>query len=208
MRLGVQVSISGHIYEAVDRAADLGCNTFQIFSRNPRSWQAIKLNLKDVEEFKRRRKIKKIAPVIVHTPYLINLSSPIKELWKKSVDACIEDIKRADMLEAEYFVTHLGSHRGRGEKFGISHFADGLNQAMEKARPKLMILLENTAGCGDWLGYKFEHLKAIIDKISATNKERIGICLDTVHVFQAGYEIRTKAERHPLYFRDTQEKNK
>lgn len=191
MKLGVHVSIAGHIYEAVDRAAELGCNTFQIFSRNPRGWAATKLDPNDVEEFKKRRKEKGIAPVVVHIPYLINLCSPEEGLWRKSANAYINDIKRADMLGAEYFVTHIGSHKGKGEEFGISRFATGLNEAIEKAKPKLMILLENTAGAGDWLGYKFEHLKAIIDKIE--EKKRVGICLDTAHTFESGYDVKTKA---------------
>ena len=191
MKLGVHVSIAGHIYEAVDRAAQLGCNTFQIFSRNPRGWAVTKLDPKDVQEFKRRRKEKNIVPVVVHIPYLINLCSPVEGLWRRSVKAYIDDIKRADMLGAEYFVTHLGSHKGKGEEFGISRFSSGLNEAMEKATPKLMILLENTAGSGDWLGYKFEHLKAIINKIK--DKKRIGICLDTAHTFEAGYDVKTKS---------------
>ncbi|KPK42435.1 MAG: hypothetical protein AMJ78_02505 [Omnitrophica WOR_2 bacterium SM23_29] len=191
MKLGVHVSIAGHIYEAVDRAAQLGCNTFQIFSRNPRGWAVTKLNPKDVQEFKRRRKEKNIAPVVVHIPYLINLCSPVEGLWRRSVNAYIDDIKRADMLGAEYFVTHLGSHKGKGEEFGISRFSSGLNEAMKKAAPKLMILLENAAGSGDWLGYKFEHLKAIINKIK--DKKKIGICLDTAHTFEAGYDVKTKS---------------
>ncbi|KPK41805.1 MAG: hypothetical protein AMJ78_04515 [Omnitrophica WOR_2 bacterium SM23_29] len=191
MKLGVHVSIAGHIYEAVDRAAQLRCDTFQIFSRNPRGWAVTKLDPKDAEEFKRRRKEKSIAPVVVHIPYLINLCSPEENLWKRSVNAYIEDIKRADMLGAEYFVTHLGSHKGKGEEFGISRFSSGLNEAIKKTEPKLMILLENTAGSGNWLGYKFEHLKTIIDKIK--DKKHIGICLDTAHTFESGYDVKTKA---------------
>lgn len=191
MKLGVHVSIAGHIYEAVDRTAELGCNTFQIFSRNPRGWATTRLDPKDVEEFKRRRKEKDITPVVVHIPYLINLCSPEEGLWKKSVNAYIDDIRRADMLDAEYFVTHIGSHKGKGEEFGISRFSAGLNKAIEKAKPKLTILLENTAGSGDCLGYRFEHLKAIIDKIK--EKKKIGICLDTAHTFESGYDVKTKA---------------
>ncbi len=191
MKLGVHVSIAGHIYEAVDRAAELGCNTFQIFSRNPRGWDATKLDPKDAEEFKRRRKEKNITPVVVHIPYLINLCSPEEGLWRRSVNAYIEDIKRADMLGTEYFVTHIGSHKGKGEEYGISRFSTGMNEAIEKAKPHLTILLENTAGSGDWLGYKFEHLKAIIDKIK--DKKKVGICLDTAHTFESGYDIKTKA---------------
>lgn len=189
MKLGVHVSIAGHIYEAVDRAAQLGCNAFQIFSRNPRGWETTDLDPKDAEEFKKRRMINGISPVVVHIPYLINLCSPEDGLWKKSLDAYIEDIRRADMLGADYFVTHLGSPKGNGVEYGVTRFSKGMNDAIAKARPKLMILLENTAGSGDSLGSKFEHLKAIMDNV----KGKMGICLDTAHAFEAGYNDSTEA---------------
>ena len=114
MRLGVHVSIAGKIYEAVDRAKALNCECMQIFSRNPRGWQATKLDKADVEEFKKRRKEAGITPLVVHIPYLINLASPEDRLYEKSIQAYLEDIRRADLLGAEYFVTHLGSHKGKG----------------------------------------------------------------------------------------------
>ncbi|MDP3786436.1 MAG: deoxyribonuclease IV [Candidatus Omnitrophota bacterium] len=188
MRLGVHVSIAGHIYEAADRAAQLGCNTFQIFSRNPRGWETTELDPEDAEEFKKRCKSHKISPVVVHIPYLINLCSPEDDLWKKSLDAYIEDIKRADMLGADYFVTHLGSPKGKGIEYGIARFSKGMNEAVTSAKPKLMILLENTAGSGDSLGSKFEHLKSIMDNV----KWKLGVCLDTAHAFEAGYNDSTE----------------
>lgn len=189
MRLGVHVSIAGHIYEAADRAARLGCDTFQIFSRNPRGWETADLDPGDVEEFKKRCKAYKISPVVVHIPYLINLCSPEDGLWKKSLDAYVEDIKRADMLEADYFVTHLGSPKGSGVEYGIARFSKGMNEAIARAMPKLMILLENTAGSGDSLGSRFEHLKGIMDNV----KGNLGVCLDTAHAFEAGYDDSTEA---------------
>lgn len=189
MKLGVHVSIAGHIYEAADRAAQLGCNTFQIFSRNPRGWETTELDPEDAEEFKRRCRDNRISPVVVHIPYLINLCSPEDGLWKKSLGAYIEDIKRADMLGADYFVTHLGSPKGNGVEYGIARFSKGMNEAIAKAKPKLMILLENTAGSGDGLGSKFEHLKAIMDNV----KGKLGVCLDTAHAFEAGYNDSSEA---------------
>jgi deoxyribonuclease-4 len=189
MKLGVHVSIAGHIYEAADRAAQLGCNTFQIFSRNPRGWETTDLDPKDAEEFKKRCRAHKISPVVVHIPYLINLCSPEDGLWKKSLDAYIEDIKRADMLGADYFVTHLGSPKGNGVEYGIARFSKGMNEAIARAKPKLMILLENTAGSGDSLGSKFEHIRAIMDKV----RGKLGVCLDTAHAFEAGYNDSTGA---------------
>ncbi|MDD5136800.1 MAG: deoxyribonuclease IV, partial [Candidatus Omnitrophica bacterium] len=132
-----------------------------------------------------------IAPVVVHIPYLINLATPDDKLYKRSIDAYIEDIKRADLLGAEYFVTHLGSHVGSGEDNGIKRFSDALKTIIRRASPEAMILLENTAGSGDGIGYRFEHLKRIIE-----DQERpsgIGVCLDTAHTFEAGYDIKSKA---------------
>lgn len=192
MRLGVHVSIAGHIYEAVDRAAELGCNTFQIFSRNPRGWEALALKPSDAEEFKKRRKEKKMSPVVVHIPYLINLCSPDDALWGKSVEAYTEDIKRADMLGADYFVTHLGSPKEKGRDYGIGRFSKGMSEAIARAKPKLMILLENTAGGGNSIGSKFEDIAEIIKNVKSGTKADTGVCLDTAHTFEAGFDDKTK----------------
>jgi deoxyribonuclease-4 len=191
MKLGVHVSIAGHIYEAVDRAAALGCNTFQIFSRNPRGWAALALSPADAEEFRRRRKVEKMAPVVVHIPYLINLCSPDDALWEKSVKAYIEDIKRADALGADYFVTHLGSPKDKGRVYGIERFSKGMAKAIRKAGPKLMILLENTAGGGSSIGSKFEDIAEIIKNVKSQTGTDIGMCLDTAHAFEAGHDDKT-----------------
>ncbi|MFA5334501.1 MAG: deoxyribonuclease IV [Candidatus Omnitrophota bacterium] len=191
MKLGVHVSIAGHIYEAVDRAAALGCNTFQVFSRNPRGWEALELDPEDAAEFKKRRKAKNISPVVVHIPYLINMCSPDEYLWRRSVDAYIEDIRRADMIGADYFVTHLGSPKEKGRDYGIARFSKGLNEAIARAKPKLMILLENTAGGGDSIGSKFEDIEEIINSVK--DKGKVGVCLDTAHTFEAGHDDKTKA---------------
>ena len=190
MLLGSHVSIAGSIYESIDRAVSLGCNTMQIFSRNPRGWQVTKLSSSDVEEFKKRRKEKGISPVIVHIPYIINLASGDDKLYNKSISAYIEDIERAGLLGAEYFCTHLGSHGGRGEDWGIKRFTDGLNEVLKSASQDVTILLENTSGSGSWIGSKFEHLGKIINGVKKNDK--LGVCLDTCHTFTAGYDFRTE----------------
>lgn len=191
MRIGVHVSIAGHIYESLDRAHALGCDAMQIFSRNPRGWQVTKLAAEDVKEFARLKTKYDISPVVVHIPYIINLATPDDRLYKMSIEAYIEDVKRADQLGAEYFVTHLGSHVGSGEDSGIRRFSDALGEIISRAKPKTTILLENTAGSGSWIGYKFEHIKRIIDNVGGDYK--LGVCLDTAHTFEAGYDIRSKA---------------
>jgi deoxyribonuclease-4 len=144
----------------------------------------------DDARFKKLKKEYAISPVVVHIPYLINLASPDPGLYKKSIDAYIEDLKRADELGAECFVTHLGSHVGSGEEGGIARFANAMNEIIKKAKPRTTILLENTAGSGSNIGYRFEHIKAIINDLDDAGN--IGVCLDTAHTFEAGYEIQTK----------------
>lgn len=186
MRIGVHVSIAGRIDEAIDRAAALGCQTIQIFSRNPRGWRSIPLVPEDVKAFRLKRQQKDIHPVLVHIPYLINLATPQDRLWRLSIDSYADDITRTDTLGAEYFVTHLGAHTGSGEAEGLKRFCSGLNMVIKKSRPKTMILLETCAGQGSSLGHRFEHIRYIMDKVDSDN---IGVCLDTCHVYVSGYDI-------------------
>jgi deoxyribonuclease-4 len=190
MRIGLHVSIAGRIYESLERARALGCNTMQIFSRNPRGWAVSALSGPDTDRFRALKKRYDIKPVVVHIPYLINLASPDNRLYEKSIDAYVEDLKRADALGAEYFVTHLGSHVGSGEDNGIRRFTEALETIIGRARAKTMILLENTAGSGNAIGYRFEHLGAIISALGT--RANVGICLDTAHTFESGYDIKSK----------------
>ncbi len=188
MRIGVHVSIAGSVDEAIDRAAALGCETIQIFSRNPRAWKSKPLEEAQVKSFKKKRLQYKIYPVLVHIPYLINLASPKERLWRISINAYIEDIKRTDLLGAEYFVTHLGAHTGSGIEAGLKRFCQGLSAVIKKAKPETMILLETCAGAGTSLGGRFEHIRYILDNVKS---EKIGVCWDTCHLFAAGYDIKT-----------------
>ena len=190
MRIGVHVSIAGRIQESLERAKALGCNTMQIFSRNPRGWQASRLEAADIKEFKALKRKYDISPVAVHIPYIINLATPNDRLYEMSIGAYEEDIGRVDALGAEYVVTHLGSHTGSGEENGIERFSGALAEIIRRCKPKAMILLENTAGSGDWIGYRFEHLKRIID--GQKRPEKVGVCFDTAHAFEAGYDMKTK----------------
>jgi len=191
MLLGVHVSAEGKIYEAVDRAVSLGCNTMQIFSRSPQQWRDNFLDSADIEEFSKRKDKYKISPVFIHIPYLINLASPELRLYEFSIEAYIEDILEAHLLKADYIVTHMGSHKKTSEEVGIKRLTQALSIILDKTKnTKVGILLENTSGSGSWLGYKFSHQKAIIEGIK--HKERVGLCLDTAHAYLAGYDIATK----------------
>ncbi|MFA5146223.1 MAG: deoxyribonuclease IV [Candidatus Omnitrophota bacterium] len=189
MRIGLHVSIAGKIYESLERAHLLGCDTMQIFSRNPRGWDAARLDQGDVVKFRQLKEEYDIRPVVVHIPYIINLASPDGGLYGRSIKAYIDDIKRADALGAEYFVTHLGSHVGSGEAGGIKRFASAVNDIIKEADPKTTILLEVTAGSGSCIGHRLEHIRRIMDGIDRLT--HIGVCLDTAHIFAAGYDIKT-----------------
>jgi deoxyribonuclease-4 len=188
MLLGVQVSSEGKIYRAFQRAKDLGCNTMQIFSRNPQRWREHFLGLRDIEEFKASKIKFGIKPVFIHIPYLINLASPSPRLYQDSISAYIEDILEAQKLRADYIVTHMGSHKDTSEEAGLKRLTQALNIILEKTqKTDVGILLENTAGSGSWLGYKFSHHRQVIQGLN--NKNRIGLCLDTAHAYLAGYDI-------------------
>ncbi len=188
MLLGVHVSAKGKIYESLDRAAALGCNTMQIFARSPQNWRSGFLDPEDAKEFILRQSRFKIKPVFIHVSYLINLASPNPRLYRSSIDAYIEDIMEAHTLNIDYIVTHMGSHKETTEEAGIKRLIEALNVIIQKtANTGVRILLENTSGSGSWLGYKFSHQKKIIAGIK--NKERVGLCLDTAHAYAAGYDI-------------------
>jgi len=193
MILGVHVSGAGKIYQTLDIAHDLGCDTMQIFTRSPQSWRNnSRLDDQDIAEFKARRRKFKINPVFVHISYLINLASPDKRLYNGSIRAYIEDIQEAQRLGADYIVTHMGSHKETSEDAGIKRLIDALNQILEKTKGSSVgILLENTSGSGSWLGYRFYHQHKILKGIK--DKSRVGLCLDTAHAYLAGYNLATKA---------------
>ncbi len=189
MYLGVHVSIGGKIHEAVDRAASLGCTAMQIFSRNPRQWRSLNLSEEDTAEFRRKRKAAGIKIVAVHVPYLINLATAYDELYRRSIRTYIEDIFEAQRLGADYFVTHMGSYKNSTLGDGIDHFIRALDEILAAtAETQVRLLLENTSGSGHWLGGTFDHHKRIFDGVR--DRSRLGLCLDTAHVFGAGWDIR------------------
>ncbi|MFH0918192.1 MAG: deoxyribonuclease IV [Candidatus Omnitrophota bacterium] len=193
MILGVHVSAAGKIYQSLDIAKGLGCNTMQIFSRSPQSWRkGAQLAPEDIREFNLRRKKFKINPVFIHISYLINLASPDPRLYNGSIQAYIEDIQEAEKLGADYIVTHMGSHKETSEDAGIKRLVEALNRILEKTRgSRVGILLENTSGSGSWLGYRFYHQQKILKGLK--ERSRVGLCLDTAHAYLAGYNLATKA---------------
>jgi deoxyribonuclease-4 len=190
VRLGFHVSISGGFSLSVQRAFELGCTCMQIFSRNPRGWTVKPLDGDDIAEFKKLREKWDIAPVFVHTNYLINLASPRPDLYERSIEQFVIDLERTEALGAEYLVTHLGSASSKNEEWMIERVSDALNMAMKLHAPKATILLENTAGETGDVGYTLEQVQEVIARLN--DSSHVGICYDTCHGFAAGYDIRTK----------------
>lgn len=182
------MSIEGGVENAPLRGKKAGCQVIQIFTKNNNRWNSRQLTDKDIENFKKNSSDTGVIPSASHTAYLINLASPNTEIYKKSLDAFFDEMVRAERLGLPYLIFHPGAHLGSGEDAGLKKIADSINVLLEKADGfKLMLLLETTAGQGSHLGYKFEHLSEIIETVD--EKEKIGVCLDTCHIFAAGYDI-------------------
>lgn len=187
-RIGFHAPIKGGLHQALVIAKETGCDTVQIFSRNPRGWMAKPLTFEDVSLFRKTRRTTKISPVAIHCNYLVNLAAADELLLQKSRDSFREEVERALLLGVDYLVVHPGSARGSCEADGIRTCSDSLKFAVRRMNlGKLRILLENTAGQGECIGHRFEHLRAIMD---ACPKLNLGVCLDTAHAFTAGYDIR------------------
>ena len=190
MRFGFQISISGGFSRVVPRATHLGCETIQIFSGNPRGWKNKPLSLAEATKFKEKVKKEKINPVFVHMPYLPNIASPREDLYFKSIESLQEDLVRTEMLGGTYLVLHLGSRITSSEAKARGRIAQAINYALAQVKNKVVVLLENTAGQGTAIGYSFSQIKRLLEGID--NKDRVGVCLDTAHAFEAGYDLSKK----------------
>ncbi len=191
MILGKHVSIAGGLDQAFKRAADIGCNSMQIFVKNPRGWKMREIEAEEAAEFRAEREKYKIDPVVVHAAYLINLASPKDKLWKKSISALKSEYQRCDRLGAEYLIFHPGSHTGSGLEIGTQRIAEALNIILAEVEVETMILLENTAGAGTSIGENFSQLKSIIDLVEQS--DRLGVCIDSCHAFTAKYNLAAES---------------
>lgn len=187
--LGAHLSIAGGMHNALLRAEELGCATVQVFTKNQKMWRCSPLGDSDVGQWKDHCNRLKFSRTVSHDSYLINLASPDELLWRKSVELFIEEVLRCDLLGIPYLVTHPGAHVGAGEQAGINRIVAALNVVLDASRPKgVTICLECTAGQGSSIGYRLEHLAEIIERVQTPR--RFGVCLDTAHLFAAGYEFR------------------
>jgi deoxyribonuclease IV len=187
VRLGFHVSISGSIDQAVDRAQELGCTTFQIFTRNPRGWAFKPLDDAQASLFVDKRRKAGYETVVAHMPYLPNLAASAKPLQRKSRESLTAELSRCGRLEVDYLVAHIGSHMGKGVMVGIRNVVDACNEALDANPNGTTLLVETMAGQANSVGSRFEELKLILDGVRQS--ERFGICLDTCHIFAAGFDL-------------------
>ncbi|WXG42920.1 MAG: deoxyribonuclease IV [Promethearchaeati archaeon SRVP18_Atabeyarchaeia-1] len=188
-RIGVHVSILGSIDKAVDRASERNCDTFQLFTRNPRQWKSKGLSEEKVSDFTEKIRRTKIGPVVAHMPYLPNIASPRRAIHRKSVDALTSELKRCGRLKIPYLVTHSGSHMGTGFEEGLRNALNAIDTSLSEASNEVILLLENTAGARNSMCSTFEEIQTMIERMGKFG-EKVGVCLDTCHAFAAGYDLR------------------
>jgi deoxyribonuclease IV len=185
--IGAHVSISGHLYDAVPRAQALGCECLQIFFGSPRQWRLISYPPEDLAEFRRRRDAAGLDPLVAHTSYLINLASPDPGLYRRSVVSLVHTLQGMDALGGLAAITHIGSPMGSPWPDARARIAWALRAALRESA-RAMILVEGSAGGS--LGGTFEQLREILEETG--ERRRLGVCLDTAHLFAAGWDLRTQ----------------
>jgi len=189
--LGGHMSIAGGMHKAILRGEEINCTAIQVFTKSNRQWGGKVLTDQDAKLFKDTwKKSSCVQSIVGHATYLINVGSPKKEVYKKSVIALQDEVRRCTMLGIPYLVLHPGSHLGSGEDVCLKQIAEALDQVLEKHSGAFKILLETMAGQGTGVCHRFEQIAAIFDHM--THKRRLGVCFDTCHVFAAGYDFRTK----------------
>lgn len=190
--VGAHVSASGGVFNAPINAKNIGAKAFALFTKNQRQWRAKPLDSETVDKFKKNLQTAKIDPkyILPHDSYLINLGHPQKEKREKSLEAFIDEVNRCSLLGLDKLNFHPGSHLGEiSEEECLDLIAESINKTLDVTEG-VTLVIENTAGQGSNLGYRFEHLAYLIQKCE--DKSRIGVCLDTAHLFGAGYDIRDK----------------
>ena len=184
--IGTHMSIAGGLVKTAENVVKMNADTMQIFSRNPRGSSYKTYLPEEIERFQKIRKDHAFGPVLAHAPYTMNLASATEKTYEFACTVIREDIRRMDELQIENLVFHPGSHTGIGEEAGIANIIRGLDQAITGSE-NITVLLETMSGKGTEIGYRFEQLKEIRDGVQ--HPERIGICLDTCHVWDGGYDI-------------------
>ncbi len=191
--LGAHMSIAGGYYKAARAAAELGMDTVQLFTKNNNQWRAKPITDEDVRLFQEAMSESGLKIPCAHDSYLINVASPKDELWQKSLDALVIEMERAEALGLAGVVMHPGSFVDSTEAGGLKRIIRALDEAIKQTRGfAVEFWLETTAGQGTNLGHRFEHLATLIEGVK--DSARLGVCVDTCHIFAAGYGLRTKKE--------------
>ncbi len=191
--LGAHMSVAGGFFRAAEAGRKAGCQCIQIFSKNNNQWRARPIAPADAERFRQTVAELGLQHPIAHDSYLINLAAPDDELWHKSIEAFVDELQRAELLGLAYVVTHPGAFTTSSEEAGLARIVAALDEVHSRTPAlKVQALLETTAGQGSTLGWKFEHLATILAGVR--NPERLGVCVDTCHVFAAGYPLTSEKE--------------
>ena len=186
---GSHLSIAGGMHNALLKAEELECETVQVFTKNQQQWKCSPLSAECVVQWKQHAKRLKFKRTVSHDSYLINLCSTNDEFWRKSVELFVEELTRCALLGIPYLVTHPGAHMGAGEQAGLDKIVAAINVIHDQVPDSgVTTCLEVTAGQGSCLGYRLEHLAEIIERVKSPR--RLGVCLDTAHLFAAGYDFR------------------
>lgn len=192
MRLGRHMPTNSKMLRAAEIARQLGCNSIQIFASNPTGWRPSSYDPQEDALFAGTALALDLQPVVLHAPYLINLAASDETNWQKSVALLTWTMQRAASLGARYVVCHTGSHRGAGIEAGIARIVQGIDYVLAESPASVMLLLENGVGAGNALGHEFAHFAQILALLPADERERVGICLDTAHLWGAGHDLRTQ----------------
>jgi deoxyribonuclease-4 len=190
--LGAHVSVSGGIHTAIDRIEAMGGDAVQVFTQSPRTWRPTNHDPANFERFKERRAEAGIGAVACHALYLINLASPKKDFYSKSVATLQNTLDVACAIEAEAVVFHVGSHLGSGFEAALERVVPALAEALERCNETTWLCMENTAGTGGTIGRSLEELAALFDALD--RHPRLGLCLDSCHLFASGYDVTDRDE--------------
>jgi deoxyribonuclease-4 len=193
-RIGIHTSTSGGVETAAERAYRLGCNTFQVFSSSPRMWKPYQLSKQQCAEMRRLKEKYGIAPLVIHTSYLVNLASSTEEFLAKSIDAFRGELARALALGAQYLVLHPGSHRGLTREQGLARVAESIGKAsdgLDLESCGFRVLIENSAGAEFSLGASFEQVAELLERLRPVLP--VAACMDTCHMHVAAYDIVSEA---------------
>lgn len=193
MPLGAHMSIAGGIFNAPGLGQKATCDVIQLFTKSSNQWKAKTLTEEDIQKFFDIQKETGVKAICAHDSYLINLASPDETLHQKSYDAFKIELERCHLLQIPYLVMHPGSHVGSGETAGLKKIAESFNRLFDELPDnKTIVCQETTAGQGTNLGYKFEQLASVVDMVE--DKKRMAVCLDTCHIFAAGYPIQDEKD--------------